>query len=224
MNDLERLAAPLVATPPIPPTPIGELRRRAARRTRRRITAIGVAALVVLIGAGTALGLSGREAPPVQVGTSPGTDVPAFDLRIYLNPDATPAQVAAISRRLLEDPNVTGLTYADAAASYAQFECLFSDQPQLIESVQPGDLPTNFGVNIVGGQVEMDRLGSWLHDAAGVKVLQLHPGSAYHILEPVQQAYGTVSYTIPPGAAIGRMQYQTSSTIQRCPMTGTTLR
>jgi hypothetical protein len=62
-NELERLVAPLLADPPIPRTPVSEIRRRATRRSRQRVTVVGVVALVALLGAGTALARSGREAP-----------------------------------------------------------------------------------------------------------------------------------------------------------------
>jgi len=214
-NDLSRLAAPLVASPPIPPTPLGELRRRAVRRTRRRMTAIGVAALVILIGAGTALGLSGREAPPVQVGTTPGTDVPGFDITIYLDPRITPAELAPIEHALVSDPNVTGLVYSTQADAYRRFECLFSRQPQLLESVQPTDLPASFSVDFVGGKGELIRLEGF-GSAIGAKGYALPPGSQY--------AIPTTSFTIPPGGVRGGMVYATTRGGLACPITGTTLR
>jgi len=217
-NDLARLAEPLVATPPIPPTPVGELRRRAARRTRRRMTAIGVAALVVLIGAGTALGLSGREAPPVQVGTGPGSTVsPAFDMEIFLDPRATPTEISSLERALLADPNVTGLVYSTQADSYLRFQCLFSDQPQLVESVQPEDLPASFEVDFVGGKGEAIELEQFV-SRPGVKDYSFPPGSRYRSLTT------ETSVSIPPGAVRGGMVYETSTTIRSCPTPGTTLR
>jgi hypothetical protein len=216
MNELERLAAPLVATPPISPTPIGELRSRAARRTRRRMAAVGIAALVVLLGAGTALGLAGRESPPVRVGTTPGTDVPGFDITIYLDPRATVSQIAPIEHALLANPNVTGLVYSTQADTYRRFECLFADQGQLLESVQPTDLPASFGVDFVGGKGELAQLEQ-LGGAIGAKGFSIPPGSPY--------ALPTTSFTIPPGGVRGGMVYATTrGGLRSCPVTGTTLR
>ena len=221
-NELERLAGPLLADPPIPRTPVGEIRRRAARRTRQRVAAVGIAAALVLLAAGTALAMSGREGTGVQVGTGPGATVnPAYDLTIYLEAQATPAQIAAIQHDLLADPNVTGLLYSTHADSYERFQCLFSDQPQLIESLQPTNLPETLSVDIVGGQAEFDGLSSWL-DAAPIDLLQLPVGSPYHVSQP-DVSYAA-SATMPLGAAIGGMNYQTSTSIRDCPFTGTTLR
>ena len=217
-NDLERLAARLVATPPIPRTPIAELRSRAARRTRRRMATIGVIALVLLIGAGTALGLSGREAPPVQVGTGPGTTVsPGFDMTIFLDPRATSSEIASIEQALLADPNVTGLVYSTQADSYLRFQCLFSDQPQLVESVQPEDLPASLEVDFVGGKGEAIRLEQF-GSRPGVKEYGFRVGSPYRSLTPMTSA------SIPPGAVRGGMVYATDTTTRDCPTHGTTLR
>ncbi len=225
-NELERLVAPLLADPPIPRTSVTEIRRRAARRTRQRMAAVGIAAAVVLLAAGTALAMSGRESTDVQVGTGPGTTLnPGYDLTIYLNPTARPPEVAAIQARLLADPDVTGLMFSTQSDSYLRFQCLFSDQPQLIESVQPVDLPSTFAVDIVGGQAEMDRLAAWLDGTSGVKELGLPAGSPYTVSEPETQiAPGGGTYTIPPGASRGTMQYAPSSTPRQCPLTGTTIR
>jgi hypothetical protein len=224
-NELERLARPLVADPPIPRAPVNDIRRRAARRNRQRMTAVGVAAAVVLLVAGTALAMSGRENTGVQVGTGPGSTVnPAYDLTIYLNTTVRPPELAALQAQLLADPNVTGLLYSTHADSYLRFQCLFSDQTQLLESVQPNDLPATFGVDIIGGQAEMDRLGYWLDDAGGVKELALPPGSPYHVSQPTPTLPPNVHVTFPPGTPVGAMTRQTPTSIRSCPVTGTTLR
>ena len=68
---LARLARPLVADPPVATAPLGEIRRRAARRARQRTAALAVIVVAVLAVGGTALARSGREGPGVQVGTTP---------------------------------------------------------------------------------------------------------------------------------------------------------
>ena len=97
---LARLAQPLVADPPVATAPLGEIRRRAARRARQRAAALAVIVVAVLAVGGTALARSGREGPAVQVGTTPGTGQATADLRIYLTPTVTPAQIAAIQAAL----------------------------------------------------------------------------------------------------------------------------
>jgi FtsX extracellular domain len=225
-NELERLAGPLLVDPPIPRTPVADIRRRAARRTRQRMAAVGIAAAAVLLVAGTALAMTGRETTDVQVGTGPGTTLnPAYDLTVYLGATARPPEVAAIQARLLADPNVTGLLFSTQADSYLRFQCLFSHEPQFLESVQAADLPSTFAVNIVGGQTEMDRLGAWLAGDAAVKELGLPPGSPYQVSQPTTTlGPGEDPVTIPPGASQGSMQYATSTSIRDCPVTGTTLR
>ncbi len=224
MDELRRLAGPMLADSPIPPTPVAEIRRRAAaRRARRRATALGLAAVIVLVTAGSALALSGRE-HPVQVGTSPGTTlVPSFDITIYMNPAATAAETSSVQQALMADPNVTGLVYTDELGSYARFRCLFADQPQLVESVQPDELPPSFGVDFVGGQAEVDRLYATIYGGPGVKEFSFKPGSSYRVPTSDQDTV-PVHVTFPPGTPVGPMVPQSSPALRDCPVTGTTLR
>ncbi len=63
VGGLARLAQPLVADPPVATAPLGEIRRRAARRARQRTAALAVVAVAVLALGGTALARAGREGP-----------------------------------------------------------------------------------------------------------------------------------------------------------------
>ena len=128
-NRLTRLARPMLADPPIAPTPLAEIRRRAARRARQRVAALAVAVVVVLAVGGTALARAGREAP-VKVGTTPGTGVQVPDVRVWMDRRATSAQIASVQAMLLADPAVVNLVYSDQAADYAQFRCYFGRQPR----------------------------------------------------------------------------------------------
>ena len=220
-NELERLAGPLLADPPIPRTPVTEIRRRAARRTRQRMAAVGIAAAVVLLAAGTALAMSGRESTGVQVGTGPGTTVnPAYDLTIYMEAHATPAQIAAIQHDLLADPNVTGLLYSTHADSYEHFQCLFSDQPQLIESLQPTDLPDDLQSR------HRRRAGrgrsavrSWLDAAPASRPSCARPASLARTTSTRRRApYAAQRAGMPSGRDIGAMSYGTSTSMPAVPV------
>ena len=65
---------------------------------------------------------------------------------VYVNPDATPEQVASLRKDLEDSPQVGEITYLDHAQSYADFKKLFSDEPTIIETVTAEQLPTSFRV------------------------------------------------------------------------------
>jgi hypothetical protein len=214
-RDLRRLTDPLLVDPVIAPTPVAEIRRRAARRSRQRAGALAVIVVALLAVGGTALARAGRQGPPVQVGTTTATGAPFPDLRVFLNTDVTAAQTAAIQARLLADPNVTDLVFADHNEVYSEFRCLFAGQPDLEESVTPSELPVSFYVYVAGGQTEATQLEHAIDGMAGVKEVSFKPG----LIQP------PVSFTIPAGASAGSMVERVPVPSQRrCPFTGSTIR
>ncbi len=211
---LARLVQPLLADPPVATAPVGEIRRRAARRARQRAAALAVIVVAVLAVGGTALARSGREGPTVRVGTTPAGQV-LPDVRIYLDAQVTPAQIAALQAALLADPTVVTLTYSDVDAAYAQFRCYFAGQPDLLESVQPHDLPREFGVDVIGGAAAARVLFDRFEHAAGVKAESFRPG--------LEDKIGpSVTLEVPQGASTGSMKVLRAPKV--CPITATTLR
>src|SRR5215475_12963215 len=60
------------------------------------------------------------------------------------NGPATPAQAALVRQTLQRLPQVQSVTEVTAAQAYAQFKQEFADQPELVSSVSPGDIPPSF--------------------------------------------------------------------------------
>jgi cell division transport system permease protein len=65
---------------------------------------------------------------------------------VFMQPAATGAQVEAVRADLDADPQVKSQTYLDHDAAYAEFKRLFQDQPAMVETIRPEDLPTSFKV------------------------------------------------------------------------------
>ncbi len=169
-SELRRLTQPLLADPVIGPTPLAEIRHRAARRHRQRAGALTIAAVVLLAVGGTALALAGRPSPSERVGTETPTTVEVrLPLTVWIQPTATPGQVAAIRAALMADPEVTTLVYQDQDATYRQFACLFATQPGLVHSVEPSELPPSFGIVADDGQPAIDEVARRVAPLAGVK-------------------------------------------------------
>lgn len=66
---------------------------------------------------------------------------------VYMNPDASPDQIAAISKDLKNSPQVDQVEYYDDAKTFALFQRIFQqERPEMIGTLQQGDLPTSFRV------------------------------------------------------------------------------
>jgi hypothetical protein len=89
---------------------------------------------------------------------------------VFVRPEATPDQVAAIRDALDGSDEVESYTFLDAQAAYDEFLVLFSDKPELIESVAPDVLPASFRVVPVESSHEaVESLGAQFEDAPGVR-------------------------------------------------------
>ncbi len=143
----------------------------ARHRRRRRRIGVGLTAVAVLIAGGVAalMATAGSD-PHVQAGVADaGPDEsgpadgcamsidelldPATDVLVYLQPDATSAQIADKVAELRADPDVRSVVVVDQDTQYEQFRVLFADQPDVIASVTPDILPTLLEVDITGGEV-----------------------------------------------------------------------
>ena len=65
---------------------------------------------------------------------------------VFMNPDATPDQIAAVGKDLDDNPEVQSKTYFDQQASYEEFQQLFADQKEFVQGVTPDILPPSFRV------------------------------------------------------------------------------
>lgn len=68
---------------------------------------------------------------------------------VFLQPEASPEQIDAVGANLEDSPEVSDATFVDKDAAYAEFEDIFADTPELVESVTPDDLPTSYQVEPV---------------------------------------------------------------------------
>jgi cell division transport system permease protein len=65
---------------------------------------------------------------------------------VYVNPDATHDQISSLKKDLDQSPQVADVSYLDHAQSYDEFKKLFKDDPTIVSTVKPDDLPTSFRV------------------------------------------------------------------------------
>ncbi|MFN8050801.1 MAG: permease-like cell division protein FtsX [Acidimicrobiales bacterium] len=66
---------------------------------------------------------------------------------VYMNPDASAEQIAAISKDLHNSPQVDAVEYYDEKKSFALYQRIFrQENPEMLGALQAGDLPTSFRV------------------------------------------------------------------------------
>jgi len=65
---------------------------------------------------------------------------------VFMNADATPEQDAAIRDVLDTSQAISGFAYVDKLAAYEEFRGLFSDKPELLDSVTPDVMPPSYRI------------------------------------------------------------------------------
>lgn len=90
------------------------------------------------------------------------------ELNIFLNPDVATNQRDAIGTELHGLPEVKKVSYVDQDAAYEEFKTMFSNSPDMVDSVTAKDLPPSF--RVVPRQPELaDQIGARFEKRDGVK-------------------------------------------------------
>ena len=90
------------------------------------------------------------------------------ELSVFMLPDATPEQNEAVERELSQMPEVKKFTFVDQAAAFNEFKEMFANSPDLVESVEPKDLPPSY--RVVPKRAEfVDVVGGRFNNRPGVK-------------------------------------------------------
>jgi cell division transport system permease protein len=88
------------------------------------------------------------------------------------NGPATSAETALIKQALVGLHNqVVQVTYVPQAQAYAQFKTEFANQPSLVSSVQPGDIPASFQVKMKNAQTDAGPVSAVVTGMPGVQLV-----------------------------------------------------
>lgn len=75
---------------------------------------------------------------------------------VYMNADASTAQIDAIAKELDRSPQVDEVEYYDAAKSYELFTKIFREtNPEMLNALEPEDLPTSFRIKPTNPDAEV---------------------------------------------------------------------
>jgi hypothetical protein len=69
-----------------------------------------------------------------------------FDFELFLKVNATAIQSSAVEATLNRDPDIYSARHLSKTDAYAVFKREFADQPALVQSTKPSDLPESFRV------------------------------------------------------------------------------
>lgn len=122
--------------------------------------------------------------------------VPAeVNVFVFLRPEATDAERDAVLRTLEAAPAVERLWFRDEEYVYAEFQRLFADQPEILESVTPEILPTHVDLHVDAaspGELVQEMLSA--HDA----VREVLSGDLARSQMAAACAQGDGSEQVPP--------------------------
>lgn len=89
---------------------------------------------------------------------------------VFLNPDASQAQIDSVGTDLKESPEVERVTFIDQQAAYEEFKQLFADSPEMVDSVTPEILPPSYRVVPVNKEIDVvQALGQQFEGKPGVR-------------------------------------------------------
>ncbi len=115
------------------------------------------------------------------------SDVQLF---VYMNPSATQDQIDSVSKELKESPQVKEVDYFDRQRSFDEFKRLFREQPDLVATIKPEDLPPSFRIKPTSTDAEVvSSLGDAFQSKPGV--LRVEYAAKY--AQQVQQSVRTLN-------------------------------
>ncbi|MDY7102880.1 MAG: permease-like cell division protein FtsX [Actinomycetota bacterium] len=88
---------------------------------------------------------------------------------VWMNPEATGDQISAMGQSLEENPGIEDQVYVDQDEAYEEFQNLFAQRPEMIETVTPENLPSSYRVVPSEPDAQaIQQLGELYEDEPGV--------------------------------------------------------
>lgn len=89
---------------------------------------------------------------------------------VFMDPDASQAAVDAVEASLIENTDVETVRVVSKDEAYTEFEQLFANTPDLVETVRPEALPVSLRITPVDGTSEdaVDAIGASVSELGGV--------------------------------------------------------
>jgi cell division transport system permease protein len=123
------------------------------------------------------------------------------ELAIFLNPNVTTSQRAALNRELAAMPDIRKLTFVDKPAAYNEFKVMFGDQPDLVSAVSVNDMPPSFRVVPVKAQ-DVEAIGNQFQSQPGVDKV-VYAKAVISGLERTFHIWQRIAYVLAACALLG---------------------
>lgn len=172
-----------------------------ARRPRRGVTtaAVGIAAVLVVVAAALVWQQVSEAGPDHTVGPAAQSGRPIeeaperlrvgrSDVDVHLVVNATDDQIANVRSTIEASTRVKRFAYVDHQAAYETFRQIFRDDPDLVQNVDPTDLPRSFRI-VSRSCRSREALADRLESLAGVDEVALSPGYSREDAELVGTRY-----------------------------------
>ncbi len=116
------------------------------------------------------------------------------NLSIFMQPGVASNEQEAVREQLAADPRVKSFYWMDQQASYVEMRKLFVNQPDLIQSVQPSDLPPSFRVRLKDA-AQAQQVGDEFKSDPGVQKV-LWPGQEIATMENVTHVLQIIFFAV----------------------------
>ena len=108
---------------------------------------------------------------------------------VFMRPDVTEEQRASLRRDLEASPDVKRIEYIDQDQTYADFQRIFKNEPQLLNTVEPEALPTSFRVAPSNQDAKVvQALGDQFKDKPGVREVVF----AFEVVQAIQETFNKI--------------------------------
>ena len=125
---------------------------------------------------GFAVDAAGFDVSRAELLAALGPDATVYDVRpaggaqaeVFMTVDAPPADVALVRAGLAADPAIARFTFLDHRDAFEEFKRTFADQPGLIRSARPSNLPESFRLVFANG-VDIEHAAARFRDLRSVQ-------------------------------------------------------
>ena len=93
------------------------------------------------------------------------------ELAIFMQPQASPSETAAIGHELQGTPGVKSVRFVNQQGAYQEFKTMFAGQPELVSVVTPTELPPSYRI-VPTNASNIAALGNQFKNAPGVATVQ----------------------------------------------------
>ncbi len=109
------------------------------------------------------------------------------DMSVYMRTDATPQQTQAIDAQLRQRTDIKRFSFCDQRCAYAEFNKMFANTQEFLDTMHQVDLPPSFRVVPVHPEL-ISNVGDQLKDQPGVKTVEYAKDAIQGLLKVTRYA------------------------------------